>query len=71
MLVICPGVGDLPRKEDARKEEPEPLEHDLITLFKTLLNPIKILQKVLLELLLDALAMAPRYLTETPSWVLK
>ena len=23
-----------PRKEDARKEDPEPLEHDLITLFK-------------------------------------
>ena len=23
-----------PRKEDARKEDPEPLEHDLITPFK-------------------------------------
>ena len=46
-----------PRKEDARKEDPEPLEHDLITPFKTPLNLIKAVLKVVQELLLIILVM--------------
>ena len=46
---------------------PGPLEND----FKTSLNLTKTFLKVVLELPLDVLAMAPRYLTEPPSWVLK
>ena len=46
----------------AFKGTPEPLEHDLITP----LNPTKTLLKVVLELPLDVLEMAPRYLTEAP-----
>ena len=45
----------------------EPLENDLITS----LNLTKTFLKVVLELPLDVLAMAPRYPTETPTYVLK
>merc|ERR1712167_336848 len=45
----------------------EPLENDLITS----LNLTKTFLKVVLELPLDVLVMAPRYPTETPTYVLK
>ncbi len=38
--------------------------------FKTPLNPIKTFLKVALELLLDVLEIAPRYLLRIPSWVI-